>query len=102
MRPMSTSRPRGRRTTVSDIEQNFGRGRTLRGADALRVGMIDRLGDLSLALTLATNPVAMHAARPAALRADAEPTVHEVRSLSLAQLSADPAARRRRLKLLRQ
>ena len=35
----------GRRTTVSDVRANFGRGRMLDGDDALRAGLVDALVD---------------------------------------------------------
>jgi signal peptide peptidase SppA len=80
---------RGRKTTVSDVFKNFGGGRCMTATAALKAGLIDQIvSSPDAALRLAASPPAMRAARLARLKTESG-------------YSGAPAARRRRLNLLR-
>lgn len=79
---------RGRGVPSGVVERDFGRGRTVTGRDAFKLGMIDAIGGTSAAFDAAMNPAGLRAAR---LRALAEPTAQELAAME----------RRRRLEVLR-
>ncbi len=79
---------RGR--AVSTVLENFGRGRTMMAADAMRAGLIDDIGDLNTAIAY-TDGSKVRAARLALLK----------RAGPDAQHYEAAAARKRRLQELR-
>jgi signal peptide peptidase SppA len=85
---------RGRRTSVQNVQQNFGKGRTVSAANALRLGMVDRIETPDNALRIASSPSALRAARIARLAHDAPPSAAETERRRVA------AARRRRIQAL--
>lgn len=78
---------RGRKTTVQDVFDNFGQGRTMSAKAALAAGMIDAVATPAEAIKIATSRSAARASRLARLAEDAAPLA--------------PSSRQRRLDLLR-
>ena len=98
---------RGRGLSTATVAADFGQGRTLTARDALRAKMVDRVGDLALAVRLAAGggrssfPASPSAALSANER-EAEALRHRLELLSPDTAEDREArARRRRLELLR-
>lgn len=93
---------RGRGVPAAKVRADFGQGRCMLAADAVRAGMADRIGTLADAVGRAATRARTAASSPTARAFAGDPAKAE-RHRRLAELARDPAAeaRARRLRLLR-